>query len=66
MRNSWNHSGMSSLLRKEPFSSANAKKSFIANAIAKGMKLDGDNVLGFDDFVDVYKKNDAAAFSNVE
>lgn len=44
------------------FSSGSAKKSFIADAIAKGMKLDGDNVLGFDDFVESYKKDDAAAF----
>lgn len=48
------------------FSSASAKKSFIADAIAKDMKLDGDNVLGFDDFVEAYKKDDAAAFSNTE
>lgn len=48
------------------FSSASAKKSFIADAIAKGMKLDGDNVLGFDDFVEAYKKDDAAAFSDAQ
>lgn len=47
------------------FSSTSAKKSFIADAIAKGMKLDGDNVLGFDDFVEAYKKEDAAAFSEI-
>lgn len=48
------------------FSSGSAKKTFIADAIAKGMKLDGDNVLGFDDFVEAYKKEDAAAFSESE
>ncbi len=48
------------------FSSVSAKKSFIADAIAKGMKLDGDNVLGFDDFVEAYKKDDAAAFSEAK
>lgn len=48
------------------FSSTSAKKTFIADAIAKGMKLDGDNVLGFDDFVEAYKKDDAAAFSEAE
>lgn len=48
------------------FSSGSAKKSFIADAIAKGMKLDGDNVLGFDDFVESYKKEDVAAFSETE
>lgn len=48
------------------FSSVSAKKTFIADAIAKDMKLDGDNILGFDDFVESYKKDDAAAFSDVE
>jgi len=48
------------------FSSASAKKSFIADAIAKDMRLDGDNVLGFDEFVEAYKKDDAAAFSDAE
>lgn len=44
------------------FSSASAKKAFIADAIAKEFKPDGDKLLGYDDFVADYQKNDPGAF----
>lgn len=44
------------------FSSNGAKKSFINDLKEKGLKLENDNLLGFDDFVKEYQKNDASAF----
>lgn len=44
------------------FSSAAAKKDFIREAIQKGFKVDGDNLLGYKDFVDQYRTNDPGAF----
>lgn len=44
------------------FSSNSAKKTFLADVIAKDLPVDGDNILGFEDFVKVYKEQDAGAF----
>lgn len=44
------------------FSSASAKRAFIAEAIAKEFKQDGDKLQGYDDFVSDYQKNDPGAF----
>jgi hypothetical protein len=44
------------------FSSAAAKKAFIADLKDSKLQLKGESVLGFDDFVDTYKDNDPAAF----
>ena len=44
------------------FSSSAAKKAFIAEAIAKEFKQDGDKLQGYDDFVSDYQKNDPGAF----
>ena len=45
------------------FSSSAAKKEFIREAIGKNFQVDGDTVLGFDDFVGKYKESDPGAFS---
>lgn len=44
------------------FSSAAAKKAFVQEAISKGFKLDGDTLLGYEDFVTKYKADDPGAF----
>ncbi len=44
------------------FSSISAKKAFTSDLIAKGLKLENDNLLGFDDFVKEYKETDPTAF----
>lgn len=44
------------------FSSNGAKKSFINDLKEKGLKLENDNLLGFDDFVKSYQENDPSAF----
>lgn len=44
------------------FSSASAKKAFIQDAIGKGFKMDGDKLLGYDEFAEQYKANDPGAF----
>ena len=43
------------------FSSAAAKKDFIREAIAAGMKMDGDTLLGYTDFLNKYKESDPGA-----
>ncbi|MCI6173142.1 MAG: phage scaffolding protein [Clostridiales bacterium] len=45
------------------FSSAAAKKEFIREAIGKGFKKDGENLLGYTDFVEQYKTSDPGAFA---
>ena len=44
------------------FSSASAKKAFIADAIKEELKLKDGELQGFDGFLESYKKNDADAF----
>lgn len=44
------------------FTSAAAKKAFIQDAIGKEFKMDGETLLGFDDYVAKYKADDPAAF----
>jgi len=44
------------------FSSNAAKNDFIRSAIEKGMKLDGDTILGFEDFKKAYREADPSAF----
>ncbi|MDD3337806.1 MAG: phage scaffolding protein [Lachnospiraceae bacterium] len=44
------------------FSSNAAKKAFIEEAIGKEFKLDGDTLLGYEDFVTKYKESDPGAF----
>ncbi len=45
------------------FSSAAAKKAFLQEAIAKNFQIDGDNLLGYEDFVTKYKADDPGAFA---
>ena len=45
------------------FSSQAAKKDFIRSAIEKEMKMDGDTVLGFDDYLKSYQAADPGAFA---
>ena len=45
------------------FSSGSAKRAFIADAIAKEFKQDGDNLLGYEEFVNNYKQSDPSAFA---
>lgn len=44
------------------FSSNGAKKSFINDLKEKGLKLENNTLLGFDDFVKSYRENDPSAF----
>lgn len=44
------------------FSSAAARKDFVREAIAAQLKMDGDTILGYNDFVDKYKAGDPQAF----
>lgn len=44
------------------FSSTAAKKEFIREAIAKDFKVDGETLLGYEDFVTKYKADDPTAF----
>lgn len=45
------------------FSSAAAKKAFIQEAIGKGFKVDGENLLGYEEFEKKYKADDPGAFA---
>lgn len=45
------------------FTSASAKKAFMADLAAKKLPLQGDSLLGFDDFVKTYRENDPGAFA---
>ena len=44
------------------FTSNGAKKSFIADVMAKQLPVENGTLLGFDDFVNTYKESDAGAF----
>lgn len=44
------------------FTSESAKKAFISDLTNKGLKVENDNLLGFDDFVKEYKQSDPGAF----
>lgn len=44
------------------FSSAAAKKEFVRDAIGKKFQVDGDTLLGFEDYVSKYKAADPGAF----
>lgn len=44
------------------FSSESAKKAFMSDILNEELKLKDGQLVGFDDFVDVYKKNDEKAF----
>ena len=48
------------------FSSTAAKREFIRDAIGKEFKMEKDMLLGFDDYVKVYKENDPGAFAAEE
>ena len=45
------------------FTSASANKAFMADLAAKKLPLQGDSLLGFDDFVKTYRENDPGAFA---
>lgn len=44
------------------FSSESAKKAFLADLGEKGLPLEGGKLLGFEDFVQAYKRDDPGAF----
>lgn len=46
----------------EKFSSEAAKKAFISDLKEKGLKVDGDTLLGYDDFKKTYAEADPGAF----
>lgn len=48
------------------FSSNAAKRDFIQSMLAKGLKMDGDKILGADDFVTAYSADNADAFMTEE
>lgn len=45
------------------FSSGAARRAFEADAIAKGLPMEGDKVLGLDDYVKSYRESDPGAFA---
>ena len=47
---------------KLKFSSAAAQRDFVRGAIEKGMKMEGEKILGFTDYVEAYKTEDPSAF----
>ena len=47
---------------KLKFSSNSAKKAFMSDLKAKNLSMENGKILGFDDFVDAYKEQDAGAF----
>lgn len=47
---------------KQKFTSNAAKRDFISAMLAKGLKMEGDNILGADDFMNVYSTDNADAF----
>lgn len=48
----------------EKFSSSAARKAFIADLTAKGLKLEGEKLIGYDDFKKSYQEADPAAFES--
>jgi Phage minor structural protein GP20. len=44
------------------FTSNSAKKAFLQDVINKKLQMEGDTLLGFDDFVNAYKEQDSSAF----
>lgn len=48
------------------FTSNAAKKQFTNDVIAKGLKLENGEILGFDDYVEEYKKSDEGVFKATE
>ena len=44
------------------FTSNGAKKAFIEDVLAKNLQVENDKLLGFDDYVNAYKEEDAGAF----
>ena len=44
------------------FSSASAKKAFVQEALSKELKMDGESLLGYDEFLAKYKADDPTAF----
>ena len=44
------------------FSSESAKRAFVHEAISKGFKMDGETLMGYEDFVTKYKESDPGAF----
>ena len=48
------------------FTSNAARNDFIRSAIGKNMQLDGDRILGFDDFAKAYREADPTAFVSDE
>ena len=48
------------------FSSAAAQRDFVRAAIEKGLKREGEKILGFADFVEAYKAEDPGAFAAEE
>lgn len=48
------------------FSSKSAKNAFLTQALNKNLPMEGDVILGFDDFVSAYTQNDPDAFAKQE
>ena len=48
------------------FTSAAAKRDFERGAIEKALKMEGDKILGFDDYVKAYQEADPGAFAPAE
>ncbi len=48
------------------FSSKAAKNDFVRSALEKKMQLEGDSILGFDDFTKAYREADPSAFVSEE
>lgn len=53
---------ISDLTRDLKFSSESAKKTFIRDLTEKDLKIENGKMLGYDDFLNEYRKNDEGAF----
>lgn len=53
---------ISDMTRDLKFSSESAKKSFIRDLTEKDLKIENGKMLGYDDFLNEYRKNDEGAF----
>lgn len=54
---------IAAIVEKENFSSAAAKKAFLADLLAKELPIEGETLLGYTDFKNAYTETDPKAFA---
>lgn len=57
------HHAVEKIASAERFSSAAARKAFVADLTAKELKLEGEKLIGYDDFRKTYQETDPDAFA---